>query len=87
MPIELIDIAVAERHAHPSLSDRITGKVRAVLSETIGGRDQQHEILVPVWTDRNAAMTDEDVDLALLVKAADIVGRLKQRLAPPQDEA
>ncbi len=83
LSLELIDIALAERQPHPRLQDRVTGKVRAVLTETIGGQEVRHELMVPVWTDIQAGMSDEDVELALMVKAADIVGRLKQHLGTP----
>ena len=83
MSFELIDIALAERQPHPRLRDRVTGKVRAILTENVGGRDVRHELLVPVWINVHDGMSDEDVELALMVKAADIVGRLRQRLAPP----
>ncbi len=85
MSLELIDIALAERQPHPRLQDRVTGKVRAVLTENIGGRDVRHELMVPVWVDVQAGMNDEDVDLALMVKAADIVGRLKQHMPTDQE--
>lgn len=81
MSLELIDITLAERHVHPRLPNRVTGKVRAVLTETLDGREQRHELLIPAWVERRADMSEEDIDLALLVKAADIVGRLKSRLA------
>jgi hypothetical protein len=80
MTIELIDIALAERQAHPRLPDRMTGKVRAVLNETIGRDQVRHELMLPVWLDVRDGMSSEDIDLALMVKAADIVGRLKNRL-------
>ena len=80
MTIELIDIGLAERQAHPRLPDRVTGKVRAVLTETIGGQHYRHDLMLPVWVDVHAGMTDEDIDLGLMVKAADIVGRLKHTL-------
>lgn len=80
MSLELIDITLAERHAHPRLPNRVTGKVKAVLTEMLDGREQRHELMIPAWVERRADMSDEDVDLALLVKAADIVGRLKSRL-------
>ena len=60
MSLELIDIALAERQPHPTLAERMTGKVRAVLTETIGGREVRHEILVPVWMDVRDGMSDED---------------------------
>ena len=82
MSLELIDIALAERQPHPTLAERVTGKVRAVLTETIGGREVRHEILVPVWMDVRDGMSDEDVELGLMVKAADIVGRLRQHMGP-----
>ncbi len=82
MSLELIDIALAERQPHPTLSERITGKVRAVLVETVGGREVRHEIMVPVWMDRRSGMSEDDIELGLMVKAADIVGRLKQHMAP-----
>ncbi|WIY52995.1 hypothetical protein O9Z70_00150 [Devosia sp. YIM 151766] len=83
MSLELIDIALAERQPHPRLQDRVTGKVKAVLTETIGGQEIRHELLVPVWLDVRAGMSEADVELGLMVKAADIVGRLKQQLASP----
>lgn len=82
MTIELIDIALAERQAHPRLQDRITGKVRAVLTETIGEQQFRHELMLPVWVDVRSGMSEEDIELGLMVKAADIVGRLKQQLGP-----
>jgi hypothetical protein len=82
MSLELIDIALAERQPHPTLAERMTGKVRAVLTETIGGREVRHEIMVPVWMDLHEGISEEDVELALMVKAADIVGRLKQHRGP-----
>lgn len=80
MSLELIDIALAERQPHPTLSERMTGKVRAVLTETIGEQEIRHEIMVPVWMDVRDGMSEEDIELALMVKAADIVGRLKQHM-------
>jgi hypothetical protein len=82
MSLELIDIALAERQPHPTLAERMTGKVRAVLTETIGGREVRHEIMVPVWINVRDGMSDEDVELGLMVKAADIVGRLRQHMGP-----
>ena len=82
MSLELIDIALAESQPHPTLSERITGKVRAVLTETIGGQEIRHEIMVPVWMDVRDGMSAEDIELGLMVKAADIVGRLKQHMGP-----
>lgn len=81
MSLELIDISLAERHPHPRIPDRINGKVNAVLTETIGTENLRHELVVPVWVDVHAGMNDEDIELSLMVKAAEIVGRVKQRLA------
>ncbi|NGP16816.1 hypothetical protein [Devosia aurantiaca] len=83
MTFELIDIALAERQAHPRLPDRMTGKVRAVLTETVGDQHLRHELMLPVWVDTHQGMSDEDIELGLMVKAADIVGRLKQTLGRP----
>ena len=82
MSLELIDIALAERQPHPTLAERMTGKVRAVLTETIGGREVRHEIMVPVWINVRDGMSEEDVELGLMVKAADIVGRLRPHMGP-----
>ena len=87
LSLELIDIALAARQPHPRLEDRVTGKVKAVLTETIGGQQIRHELLVPVWLDVRPGMSEEDVELGLMVKAADIVGRLKLHLATPQGES
>ena len=80
MTYQLIDIAVAQKSAHPRLPDRVTGKVRAVLTETRDGREQRHELAIPVWTNRSDEMSEDDVDMALLVKAADILARIKANL-------
>lgn len=85
MTLELIDIALSERHSHPRLQNRITGKVRAVLAETIGGRLIEHEIFVPVWIDAVEGTPEDDIELSLMVKAADIIGRLKSRLSSSQE--
>jgi hypothetical protein len=83
MNLELIDIFLAERQPHPRLPHRVNGKVRAVLTETVGAEQLRHELTVPVWVDIADGMSDEDIELGLMVKAADIVGRIKQRLAAP----
>lgn len=82
MPFELIDIALVERHDHPRLDNRVTGKVRVVLTESVGGQEQTHNLIIQAWTDLREGMEDEDVEMALLVKAADIVGRMKARMDP-----
>ena len=51
MSLELIDIALAESQPHPTLAERMTGKVRAVLTETIGGQEIRHEIMMSVWVE------------------------------------
>lgn len=87
MSIEVIDFVLAERQHHPRLAGRITGKVRATLIETIGEKELQHELLVPVWVDVEDDISDEDIELRLKVKAAEIVGRLKRRLAASGEAA
>lgn len=82
MSLELVDIALAERQDHPRLANRVTGKVRAVLTEVIDGREMRHELMIPAWIEREAGMEEADIDLALMVKAAKIVGRMKARLSP-----
>ncbi len=80
MPYELIDIAVAEKHDHPRLKGRVTGKVRVILRETIGGQEASHELFIPVWAQFSEPKSGEDVDMALMLKAASIVARLKASL-------
>ena len=80
MPLELIEIAVQDRQAHPRLAGRVTGHVRAVLTETGEGHSQTHELRIPVWADTAPTASAGDVDMALMLKAATIIGRLKQRL-------
>ena len=82
MELQLIDINVRDKQAHPRLAGRMTGHVRAVLQETVGGKDQTHELTIPVWADLPEGTSDADIDMALMVKAADIIGRLKANLAP-----
>lgn len=80
MTLELIDIAVRDKRAHPRLAGRITGHVRAVLSETHGDRQQTHELAIPVWADSPADASEADIDMALMLKAASIIARLKTSL-------
>ncbi|WP_172121760.1 MULTISPECIES: hypothetical protein [unclassified Devosia] len=80
MTYQLIDIAVAHKSAHPRLPHRVTGKVRAVLTEIRDGREQRHDLDIPVWANTSETMSEEDIDMALLVKAADILARLKSKL-------
>ena len=80
MTFQLIDIEVQSRAAHPRLAGRTTGRVRAVLSETRDGREQTHDLSISVWADLPADASDSDIDMALMLKAADIVARLKSQL-------
>lgn len=79
--LELIDIAVRDKQPHPRLSGRTTGHVRAVLSEQLGGQTQNHELAIPVWADTAPGASEADIDMALMLKAATIIARLKARLA------
>ncbi len=80
MTLQLIDIAVRDRQAHPRLAGRMTGHVRAVLSELVGEQEQTHELAIPVWADLPEGSSDSDIDMALMLKAADIIARLKASL-------
>jgi hypothetical protein len=80
MTFQLIDIEVQSRTAHPRLTGRTTGRVRAVLSETRDGREQTHDLSISVWADLAEDASDSDIDMALMLKAADIVARLKAQL-------
>ena len=81
MPYDLIDIAVSQKQDHPRLKGRVTGKVRVLLREIQDGREVTHELFIPVWAQFDDARTDGDVDMALMLKAASIVARLKANLA------
>lgn len=80
MTLELIDIAVRDKTAHPRLAGRTTGHVRAVLSETHGDRQQTHELAITVWADIAPDASEADIDMALMLKAATIIARLKASL-------
>lgn len=80
MSFALIDISVSDKQAHPRLKDRTTGHVRAVLAEQQDGREQVHELAIPVWADIPPGSSNEDVDMALMLKAASIIARLKATL-------
>lgn len=82
MTFKLIDIALVERRPHERFEDRAVGLVRAVLSEVQQGYAQEHEIRVHVWTQVSPQMSNEDVEMALLMKASDIIMRVKARLDP-----
>ncbi|WDR02128.1 hypothetical protein PSQ19_15900 [Devosia algicola] len=80
MPYSLIDIGVVQRNAHKSLPNRVVGTVRAVLKEIQDDREQDHELAVSVWAQTDPDMSEQDIEMALLLKAADIVGRVKTSL-------
>lgn len=80
MDLQLIDIGVRDKQAHARLAGRMTGHVRAVLTETLDGRDQTHELTIPVWADVAPGTSDNDIDMALMLKAADVIARLKASL-------
>lgn len=80
MTYQLIDIAVTDKHLHPRLVGRTVGHVRAVLMESMAEGEQTHELAIPVWTNTQTSMSDADIDMALLLKAAEIVARVKARL-------
>ncbi|HUH75762.1 MAG TPA: hypothetical protein VLZ53_00200 [Devosia sp.] len=83
MTFELIDISVTDKQPHPRLEGRITGHVRAVLRETTRDEpDQTHDLSIAVWADLPTGSSDSDVDMALMLKAASIVAKLKANLSP-----
>ncbi len=79
--LELIDIVVQDKQLHPRLANRVTGHVRAVLSEKLGDHTQNHELAIAVWTDTAPDTSEADIDMALMLKAADIIAKLRARLA------
>ena len=79
--MDLIDIAVRDKQPHPRLHGRITGHVRAVLSEQLGEHRQDHELMIPVWADMVPGASEGDIDMALMLKAAGIIAKMKARLA------
>tara|TARA_R110002020_G_scaffold47707_55_gene135973 strand:- start:899 stop:1159 length:261 start_codon:yes stop_codon:yes gene_type:complete len=80
MTLELIDIAVRDKQSHPRLAGRVTGHVHAVLSETLDGREHTHELSISVWTDADQDTAPADIDMALMLKAAKIVARIKANM-------
>ena len=80
MTLQLIDIKVRDKQAHPRLAGRMTGHVRAVLVEMVGTQEQTHDLAIPVWADLPEGSSDSDIDMALMLKAADIIARLKNSL-------
>lgn len=85
MTLQLIDIAVRDKQAHPRLAGRMTGHVRAILVETVGAQEQTHDLAIPVWADIAEGTSDADIDMALMLKAADIIARLKANLGSTSD--
>ncbi|MBS3849606.1 hypothetical protein PSC71_06255 [Devosia sp. J2-20] len=83
MTLELIDIAVKDKQSHPRLAGRVTGHVRAVLKEELDGREHIHELSISVWADVAEQTAPDDVDMALMLKAAQIVKRMKASVGPP----
>lgn len=86
MDFQLIDIAVRDRQVHPRLAGRVTGHVRAVLLEMVGTSEQRHDLTIPVWADITPDTSDTDIDMALMLKAADIIARLKNISPAPSPE-
>ncbi len=82
MTLELIDIAVKDKQSHPRLAGRVTGHVRAVLKEELDGREHIHELSISVWADVAEQTAPDDVDMALMLKAAQIVKRMKASVGP-----
>jgi len=83
MTLELIDIAVKDKQSHPRLAGRVTGHVRAALKEELDGREHIHELSISVWADVAEQTAPDDVDMALMLKAAQIVKRMKASVGPP----
>lgn len=81
MTVELIEIAVRDRQKHPRLTGRVTGHVRALLAEQRDGQSQVHDLAIPVWADVETDATGGDIEMALMLKAAQIIARLKVNLA------
>lgn len=81
MELQLIEIMVRDKQAHPRLAGRITGHVRAVLLETMELREQTHELAIPVWANIAEGTSEADIDMALMLKAAEIIARLKASLS------
>src|SRR5690606_24140091 len=80
MILQLIDISVRDKQAHPRLDGRMTGHVRAVLRENRDGEEQLHELVIPVWAEIDGAMSESDIDMALMLRAARIIERVRTRL-------
>ena len=83
MTLKLIDISVLDKQAHPRLSGRSTGHVRAILTEIIDDQEQTHELTVSAWADHAIDAPPEDIDMALMLRAARIIARLKGSLDLP----
>jgi hypothetical protein len=82
--LQLIDIRVRDKAVHPNLPGRVTGHVCAVIQETIGGQDHTHDLVISVWADVAVDTSEADVDMALMLKGAEIVGRLKTKMSEPK---
>ena len=54
--------------------------MRAVLNEERDGTIFPHELSIPVWAEVTNTMSDGDIDMALMLKAATIVTKLKATL-------
>lgn len=84
MTLQLLDISVRDKQPHPRLARRMTGHVTAVLSEMLGSIEQTHELAIPVWADVDDDASEADIDMAMMLKAADIIARLKANLDKPK---
>lgn len=87
MTLKLIDISVAERGRHRLFADRVVGTVRAVLRETGEGYDQEHVLTLRVWTQVRIGLEEQEIDVALMMKAGEIIGRVKSRIEDQPEAA
>jgi hypothetical protein len=74
MSFELAACAISEKHAHPRFAGRTLAEVRVTLREHLE-RVYNHDLRVKVWADHADSAVDDEIDRALIAKAAHILRR------------
>jgi hypothetical protein len=74
--IEIVDLTLVKVEPHPTLENRIRGKVAALVREG----STTHRVTVPVFAVVNATMTASEIDNALIAKARSILTKISVHL-------
>jgi len=75
MPFEVKACTIDEMHVHPTFRDRTQARVKVVLREMRAHEAFDHNLTLRVQADTNEQMTERELQLAILTRAAGILKR------------